>query len=79
MPHGVDAAMDPVQPPLGGAPLDRPRAQPQRPQLRERNHPVLTRGELRERAIQMRWHALTHHGFAHPCHRPSIGALASRG
>ena len=51
MADGVDTAVDEVQAAVLDAPVDRARAQAQRPQLRVRYQAVLGRGELRERTV----------------------------
>jgi hypothetical protein len=48
---GVDTSVDEVQAAVLDAPVDRARAQAQRPQLRVRDQAVLRRGELGEHTV----------------------------
>lgn len=46
MADGIDAAVDRMQPAVSDPSVDRTRADPQRPKLPPRHHPVLTLSQL---------------------------------
>ena len=49
---GIDTTVDPTQPAALGPVLRPTRPDPERPQLRERDHPPLPRGQVRQRHIE---------------------------
>jgi hypothetical protein len=72
MTDGIGAAVHSMQLPRPNAASYRPRAQPERQQLDQRNHPMLPSGDLGYRPVQPRWHRLRLILGRNLCHFPIV-------
>jgi hypothetical protein len=70
VPDGIDAAVNPVQPPGRGTLLRCPRTEPERPKLPERNDSVLPPSELGNRHVDGGWLENANVWFAKADHPP---------